>query len=161
MCQDYVCLCARVPRRRQTLAALSELTGPSPLPLLVAQGGRQRKRGEMEDTVVLTNCLYISKHMMCIPYCTRKYIIMKYLHRKSSCTKQFLYMFACWPQACKNARQPNKNYLQKHTYCTTHKHTVFFSKLLLPHCIHSMNSLGVQKNTLHISSTLTAMYCLS
>ena len=47
VCQDCVCLCARVPRRRQTLAALSELTGPSPLPLLVAQGGRtERERGE-------------------------------------------------------------------------------------------------------------------
>ena len=60
-----MCLCARVPRRRQTLAALSELTGPSPLPLLVAERGRERqgKRererkkegGEIEDTVVFTN----------------------------------------------------------------------------------------------------------
>lgn len=46
MCQDCVCLCARVPRRRQTLAALSELTGPSPLPPLVAQEeeGQQERR---------------------------------------------------------------------------------------------------------------------
>lgn len=61
-----VCLCARVPRRRQTLAALSELTGPSPLPLLVAQGGREREK-EMEDTGGLSNCLCISKHMMSHP----------------------------------------------------------------------------------------------
>lgn len=57
LCVRAVCVCARVPRHRQTLAALSELTGPSPLPLLVAQGGRDRKGEEMEDSAVLTNSL--------------------------------------------------------------------------------------------------------
>lgn len=49
-----VCVFACVPRQRQTLTALSELTGPSPLSLLVVQGGR----GE-EDSgyCLLTNCL--------------------------------------------------------------------------------------------------------
>lgn len=65
VCQNCVCVCARVPRRRQTLAALSELTGPSPLPLLVAQGGRERQSRARngKDTVAPMKCLYNSKQM--------------------------------------------------------------------------------------------------
>lgn len=114
MCQDRVCLCARVPRRRQTLAALSEMTGPSPLPVLVSQEER-KKEGETdrwrereredegkgkEDTVVLTNCLYNSKHMTCVPILLI-YTIITYLHRPTACIAAQLSCTACI--ACKNS----------------------------------------------------------
>lgn len=96
MCQDCVCLRARVPRRRQTLAALSELTGPSPLPLLVAQGGRERER-KIERERNGRHCgspqlsLQFKTHdVRPPPVRTRTYIVMTYLHRNSACAKQSL-----------------------------------------------------------------------
>lgn len=89
VCQDCVCLCARVPRRRQTLAALSELTGPSPLPLLVAQGGRARE-GEKEGRNG-RHCLSAQfKTHDVVPFCAH---IQAYILPWHICIET---VFACW-----------------------------------------------------------------